>query len=309
MKKIAQCILLLAAVLTLQACKSDNGDKSSAVSISNGKPLRFGFMICDSQKMSQERFAPFAAYLEEQLGRKVEMVLKNTFEFESLIKNNEIDFFHVNSIIAVLLKEKYKADLLAIDIRGRNGYKATGTLIARKDSGIKTIEDMRGKSMVFGPALAPFGYMAQYALLLENNFDPEIDFSSYTIPAGAAKHDKVLYGVEYGKYDVGAAPRIDLDRLVDENIIDMDDYNIIAESDPMPYCTIGSRAEVDPALKEKVKNIALNLKQDESAMVDGEVLKVLKRMLIDGFAPVVDSEYDAIREDLKQCNMPPYTKY
>jgi phosphonate transport system substrate-binding protein len=309
MKKIAQCILLLAAVLTLQACKSDNGDKFSAVSISNEKPLRFGFMICDSQKMSQERFAPFAAYLEEQLGRKVEMVLKNTFEFESLIKNNEIDFFHVNSIIAVLLKEKYKADLLAIDIRGRNGYKATGTLIARKDSGIKTIEDMRGKSMVFGPALAPFGYMAQYALLLENNFDPEIDFSSYTIPAGAAKHDKVLYGVEYGKYDVGAAPRIDLDRLVDENIIDMDDYNIIAESDPMPYCTIGSRAEVDPALKEKVKNIALNLKQDESAMVDGEVLKVLKRMLIDGFAPVVDSEYDAIREDLKQCNMPPYTKY
>ena len=309
MKKIAQCIFLIAAVLTLQACKNDDGDNSSAVSISNEKPLKFGFMICDSRKMSQERFAPFTAYLEEKLGRKVEMVLKNTFEFESLIKNKEVDFFHVNSIVAVLLKEKYKADLLAIDIRGRNGYKATGTLIARKDSGIKTIEDMRGKSMVFGPALAPFGYMAQYALLLENNFDPETDFSSYTIPAGAAKHDKVVYGVEYGKYDVGAAPRIDLDRMVEENIINLDDYNIIAESEQMPYCTVGARAEVDPALKEEVKNIALNLKQDESAMVDGEVLKVLRRMLIDGFAPVVDSEYDAIREDLKQCNMPPYNKY
>ncbi|MGB5686359.1 MAG: PhnD/SsuA/transferrin family substrate-binding protein, partial [Candidatus Electrothrix sp.] len=149
----------------------------------------------------------------------------------------------------------------------------------------------------------------QYALLLENNFDPETDFSSYTIPAGAAKHDKVVYGVEYGKYDVGAAPRIDLDRMVEENIINLDDYNIIAESDQMPYCTIGARAEVDPALKEQIKNIALNLKQDESAMVDGEVLKILKRMLIDGFAPVIDSEYDAIREDLKRCNMPPYTKY
>ncbi|WLE95439.1 MAG: phosphate/phosphite/phosphonate ABC transporter substrate-binding protein [Candidatus Electrothrix communis] len=297
-------------MLTLQACNTDEGgDKPAAASASNEKPLKFGFMICDSRKMSQERFAPFTAYLEEKLGRKVEMILKNTFEFESLIKNKEVDFFHVNSIVAVLLKEKYKADLLAIDIRGRNGYKATGTLIARKDSGIKTIDDMRGKSMVFGPALAPFGYMAQYALLLENNFDPETDFSSYTIPAGAAKHDKVVYGVEYGKYDVGAAPRIDLDRMVEENIIDLDDYNIIAESDQMPYCTIGARAEVDPALKEQIKNIALNLKQDESAMVDGEVLKILKRMLIDGFAPVVDSEYDAIREDLKRCNMPPYTKY
>jgi len=77
----------------------------------------------------------------------------------------------------------------------------------------------------------------------------------------------------------------------------------------MPYCTIGARAEVDPALKEQVKEIALNLKDDETAKVDGEELKVLKRMLIDGFAPVVDSEYDAIREDLKQANMPPYNKY
>ncbi|MCI5132741.1 MAG: phosphate/phosphite/phosphonate ABC transporter substrate-binding protein [Candidatus Electrothrix sp. EH2] len=323
MKKIIQCILVLAVVFTLQACKTDKGSETpaasavsesteqpAAVAIDTDKPiLRFGYMICDSLKLSEERFAPFTAYLEKKLGRRVEMILKNTFEMESLVKNKEIDFFHVNSIVAILLKEKYKADLLAIDIRGKHGYKATGTIIARKDSGIKTIEDMRGKSMVFGPALAPFGYMAQYALLLENDFDPETDFSSYTIPSGSAKHDKVIYGVEYGKYDVGAAPRIDLDRLVEENIINIDEYNIIAESEPMPYCTIGARAEVDPDLKEQVKNIALNLQDDEVATVDGETLKVLKRMLIEGFAPVVDSEYDAIREDLKLCNMPPYTKY
>lgn len=256
MKKIIQCILVLAVVFTLQACKTDKGSETpaasavsesteqpAAVAIDTDKPiLRFGYMICDSLKLSEERFAPFTSYLEKKLGRRVEMILKNTFEMESLVKNKEIDFFHVNSIVAILLKEKYKADLLAIDIRGKHGYKATGTIIARKDSGIKTIEDMRGKSMVFGPALAPFGYMAQYALLLENDFDPETDFSSYTIPSGSAKHDKVIYGVEYGKYDVGAAPRIDLDRLVEENIINIDEYNIIAESEPMPYYRCSGRS-------------------------------------------------------------------
>ena len=271
MKKITQCIFLIAAVFALQACKTDKGGETPAASavpeskeqpaatvIDTDKPiLRFGYMICDSRKLSEERFAPFTAYLEEKLGRRVEMILENTFEFERLVKKKEVDFFHVNSIVAVLLKEKYKADLLAIDIRGRHGYKASGALIARKDSGIKTIEDMRGKSMVFGPAMAPFGYMAQYALLLDNNFDPETDFSSYTIPSGAAKHDKVIYGVEYGKYDIGAAPRIDLDRLLEEDIININDYNIIAESDPMPYCTVGARQEVDAALKEQVKNCLL----------------------------------------------------
>ena len=305
MKKIIQ-LILLSTLLCLQAC---NGDTDKAATSNDEEPIKIGFMICDSRPMSEARFAPFTAYIAEKTGRKTEMILANTFEFEELIKNNKVDFFHVNSIIAVLLKEKYKADLLAIDIRGRHGYKASGTIIARKDSGIQTIDDMRGKSMVFGPALAPFGYMAQYALLLENGFDPESDFSSYIIPAGAAKHDKVIYGVEFGKYDVGAAPRIDLDHMVDAGIINMKDYNIIAESDPMPYCTIGARKEIDPALKKQVQDIALNLKQDESVLVDGEVLKVLKRMLLDGFAPVVDSEYDPIRKNLKLCNMAPYRKY
>ncbi len=299
-------LILVLLLLLLPACKNeaDAGKKRST-----GTPVRIGYMICDSKKESQARFAPFTAYLSEKTGRPFEMVLANTFSFEDLIREKKVDFFHVNSIIAVLLKEKYQADLLAVDIRGRHGYKASGTIIARKDSGIGTIEDMRGKTMIFGPALAPFGYMAQYALLLENNFDPETDFSMYAIPSGAAKHDKVIYGVYFGKYDVGAAPRIDLDRLAEAHVINLDDFNIIAESEPMPYCTIGAAPGVDPALKKQVTDIALNLKQDETVLVDGEVLKVLKRMLLQGFAPFVDAEYEPIRNALKRCNMAPYRKF
>ncbi len=299
------CLLLCAVLFLFTGCSSD--DKKPKVS--NEKPLRIGFMICDSYELSKARFGPFAAYIGEKTGRKIEMILANTFEFEDLIKEDKIDFFHVNSIVAIILKERFNAELLGVDIRGRNGYKATGTIIARKDSGIETIEDMRGKSMLFGPAMAPFGYMSQFSLLLENGFDPDVDFSTYAIPAGSAKHDKVLYGVFYGKYDVGAAPRIDLDRMIDESIFKKDDFNIIVESKPMPYCTIGARDSVPQALRDEVRELSLNLKKDESVLVDGEVLKVLDRMLLDGFAPVVDSEYDIIRENLKRANMAPYRKF
>ena len=97
MKKLIRCILVLAAVFTLQACKTDKGGEkpaavpentdrhaASTAAIDMNKPiLRFGYMICDSHKLSEERFAPFTAYLEKKLGRRVEMILKNTFEFES----------------------------------------------------------------------------------------------------------------------------------------------------------------------------------------------------------------------------------
>lgn len=304
MKRIAQ-FLLLAALLALQACKGET-DKPAA---SNLPPLRFGYMICDSREQSQARFAPFTAYLEEKTGRKVEMVLKNTFDFESLIKNNEVDFFHVNSVVAVLLKEKYKTEFMTVDVQGKNGHKATGALIARKDRGIKTIADMKGKTLVFGPSLAPFAYMAQLDMLIQKGFDIETDLARYDFPRGSLVHDKVIYGVEFGKYDVAAAPRIDLDKLADDSVIDLEDYNIIAESEPMPYCTIGAAAHVDPALRKQVTDIILNLKKDDTVLADGEVLKVLKRMGLEGFVPAVDAEYNVIRDAMRRCNMAPYDKY
>ncbi len=303
--KLQPLFTMFILIFFLSAC--DNG--ANTTKVSNEKPIRIGYMICDSYEDSKARFAPFTAYLSEKTGRKFEMVLANTYEFEDLVKQKKVDFVHVNSIVAVILKKDHNLNLLAVDVRGRNGHKASGTIVSLKGSGIKTIEDMRGKSMVFGPALAPFGYMAQYSMLLENGFDPETDFSSYTIPAGSAKHEKVLYGVLFGKYDVGAAPRIDVDLMSSEHKINMDDFNIVAESITMPYCTIGAVPEVDPALSQQVLDIALNLKKDETVLVNGEVLKVLDRMWLDGFVKAVDSEYDTIRDRLKRANMAPYRKF
>ncbi len=297
-------IILGVFIFALSGCsKEDKGSK-----FTSQKPVRIGFMICDSREQSRARFAPLTAYLSEKTGRKFEMVLANTFEFEDLAQQKKVDFVHVNSIIAIMLNKRFGMKLLAVDVRGRNGYKSTGTIISLKDSGIKTIKDMKGKSMIFGPALAPFGFMAQYAMLLKHGFDPEIDFSLYAIPMGSAKHEKVIYGVYFGKYDVGAAPRIDLDQMIEEHKVRKQDFNIIAESIPMPYCTIGAMPQVDPVLQEQVLELLLNLKKDETVLVDGEVLKVLKRMWIDGFVKAVDKEYDPIRDRLKLCNMAPYRK-
>ncbi len=302
--KIHVTALFLLLTVILAGC----GDQPAHRVTDDRKPVRIGFMICDSLEASKARFAPFTAYLSEKTGRKFEMILANTFEFEDLARQKKVDFVHVNSIIAVVLNKKYGLRLLAVDSRGRNGYKSTGTIISRRGSGIKTIQDMKGKSMIFGPALAPFGYMAQYDLMLEQGFDPETDFAYYAIPPGAAKHEKVVYGVYFGKYDVGAAPRIDLDLMIHEHKITENDFNIIAESKPMPYCTIGVMPHVPEALGNQVLDILVNLKQDETVLVEGEVLKVLKRMLNDGFVKAVDSEYDSIREKLKHCNMAPYRK-
>jgi len=289
----------------LSGCQGQ-GDR---VSISNEKPIKFGFMICNSRSESKERFEPIAAYLSEKLGRKFEPVLIDTYEFEDYVRDKKVDFTHTNSMLAITYAKNYGVKLLTVDQRGRQGHRDTGAIITRKDSGIKTFDDMRGHTMVFGPALAPFGYMAQYYLMLTNGLDPEVDLSYYAIPPGSYKHEKVIYSVLYGRYDMGSVPRIDLNLMDEEGKIDLDDFHIIAESIPMPYCTVGAMPDVDPDLVQKVKEALLNLKQDETVLLDGEVLKVLDRAWLHGFVEADEKEFDLIRDRLKRNNMEPYKSY
>jgi phosphonate transport system substrate-binding protein len=97
--------------------------------------------------------------------------------------------------------------------------------------------------------------------------------------------------------------------MAQEGKIKIDDFNIIAESIPMPYCTVGVMPHVDRDLAGKVKKTLLDLRKDETVLVNGEVLRVLESAWIEGFAEARDSEYDCIRERLKQCNMAPYRKF
>ena len=191
---------------------------------SSQKPLKICYMICNSLAESKARFEPVSSYLSEQLRRPVESIYLNTHEVESSVQKKEVDFTHTNSILYVIFKEKYGAHLMVGEVRGRYGNKDAGTIIARKKSQIKTLHDMKGKSMIFGPALAPMGFLSQYDLMLKNDVNPDEDLAFYHIPWGAWKHEKVIYGVLFGAYDVGAAPRLDLDQMAAEGKINMDDF-------------------------------------------------------------------------------------
>lgn len=296
---------LFISLFLFAGCESKGRD----VSGKEAKSMKIGYMICNSLPETTARFEPLTSYLTEKTGQKFESVYVNTFDFEDLVRDKEIDFAHTNSILPIIFKKEYGLELMAVEIRGKYGYRDTGTIIALKESGIDSFDDMRGKTMIFGPALAPFGYMAQYSLMLSNGFDPEEDLTYYAIPWGSFKHEKVIYGVLFGAYDIGAAPYLDLDHMAQEGKIKIDDFNIIAESVPMPYCTVGVMPHVDRDLAGKVKKTLLDLRKDETVLVNGEVLRVLESAWIEGFAEARDSEYDCIRERLKQCNMAPYRKF
>lgn len=271
--------------------------------------MKIAYMNCNNERETYQRFAPISSYLSEKTGVEFETVVVDTHEFEERMKAGEFALVHTNSLLYIILKEAVGLKLMATEKRGAFGSHTAGALIARKGSGIEKIEDIKGKRLIFGPMMAPSGYLAQYDLMLAAGIDPERDLAYYAIPAGAFKHEKLVYAVYFGDFDVAAAPVLDLEEMTREGKIEADDFTILAQSATFPYCTFGAAADLDPTLFAKIKKALLDLGPEDTAELDGERLKVLQTSWAEGFEDLLDSDYDGLREMARRANMPPYQSY
>ncbi|WP_025323231.1 phosphate/phosphite/phosphonate ABC transporter substrate-binding protein [Deferrisoma camini] len=276
---------------------------------SASQTFRIGYMICNSVEETRERFAPLTAYLSEATGARFEPVYLNTYDVEEAFARGEFEFTHTNSLLYITLRERYGVRPIAVERRGSFGAKTRGVIIARKDSGLRSLNDLRGKRLVFGPQWAPFGFLAQYALMLEAGVDPEKDLGYYAIPRGSWKHQKIIYSVLYGAFDAGTAPLIDLEEMAADGRIAPDDFVILGQSGLAPYCTFGASKEVPRRWADRVRKALLALDEQTTARVGDETLLVLKRAQIRGYDEARDVDYDELRRWARLAKMPPYEEY
>ncbi len=274
-----------------------------------GPTFKIGYMICNSLEESQGRFEGLTSYLTEVTGANFESVYLDTVDFEEAYEKGDIDFTHTNSLLFITLADRHDVKLLAAEKRGSYGALSRGTIIVRKDSPIKTLEDLKGKRLLFGPQWAPFGFLSQYATMLKAGIDPEVDLGPYTFPRGTWKHEKIIYSVLYGAVDAGASPLIDLEDMTANGKIAADDFRVIATSGLAPYCTYGVSSKVDEKWVRTVREALLALDESTTTKVGKESIAVLERGFITGFEALEMKDYDPVREWAKLAKMPPYEEY
>jgi phosphonate transport system substrate-binding protein len=292
-------LVLVASLLGLGGC-GKAGDEA---------PLRVGFMICNSVAETRARFAPLAAHLAEQLGRRVEPVWLDTADFDAAIREGRFDVIHTNSYLYAWFHEAYGFRILAGEARGADGAYSSGTIIVGKESPVRTLGDLKGKRFVFGPPFAPTAYLEPYWLLLEAGVDPEKDLGYYAFPSGSFKHEKAIFAVVNGAYDAGAGPALDLEVMEAEGKLLPADYRVLARGPRVPYCVFSASPKLPEATVRDIRAALFAVTAETVAAVDGEVLKVLKSALVDGFVPLEERAFDQVRAMARRCNLPPYAKY
>ena len=250
------------------------------------EPLKMALIPGGEAIEEIERYQPIVEYLSEQLGREIEMVIATDYTAVIIaLKTGDADIARLGPFSYLLAVEEAKAEIIVRGIRKKTGKDAyQSVIITRADSGIKTLEDLKGKTFAFLDVASASGYLVPLTMLKLAGIDPETDFAE-TFFAGS--HPAVIEAVKQGTVDAGATndQRID-DALATETIKEGELF-IVATSDPIPTSPTAVRSGMDPALKKQIQDAYLNMPSELSEQAVGR---------LSGYVIARDSDYNFLRD-------------
>jgi phosphonate transport system substrate-binding protein len=248
--------------------------------------IKFGVLPRLSPQEMMTMFGPLAEYLSKETGDKVSLVIPKDFEaYKEAVKAGQVDLGFSNPIIYVQLKKGSALEPLALSIEPKAGARFRGIIIARKDSGIEKVQDLKGKKLVFVDKDSAAGYIFQMLTLSKAGLNVEKDFT--TLPF-AKKHDNVVMAVFNKTADAGGIREDDLDKLKDK--VDLTQIKIVAYTDYFPNWPVYATSKLDKGAAAKVKAALMKLKKG-----DATTDRILGPAKLAGFESVTDKDYDMLR--------------
>ena len=200
----------------------------------------------------------------------------------------------LNTFNYVLANEKYGVEAALVTVRfGANFY--TGEIIVRADSGITSLDDLKGKTFCWVDPNSTSGYIIPRIMLKANGIDPDTDFAKQ-VEAGS--HNNVVAAVYNGDCDAGACYS-DARSSIAEDYADVTDVvSILATTTEIPNDNVSFAKNVPADIRDQVTQALLDI----SASEDGQAA-LNSLYSIDGLEKADDSFYDAFRADLSAAGI------
>ncbi|PYM17454.1 MAG: hypothetical protein DMD81_08960 [Candidatus Rokuibacteriota bacterium] len=214
------------------------------------------------------------------------------------LRNRTADLAFVHPGGYVLASREAKARIIARNLwHGKSSF--TSRIFVRKDSGVKQLEELRGKTIAFVDPASSSGYIYPMVLLIQRglvkNRDPKTFFREVVF-AGA--HDAAMRALVNGHVDAIASFDLAREQYLTDPA-ERDRIVWIAETPEIPEAGIAARDGLDPAVFAKVRAALLQIKAPGHA-------DLLKRLYeIDGFAPADDRDYDPVRAAVELLGVRP----
>ncbi|OIJ18289.1 hypothetical protein BKP45_11950 [Anaerobacillus alkalidiazotrophicus] len=275
----------------VQLTNTPLSDKSVSVGSLEEEPIRFGVVSIMSIRETHRLYYNFKKYLEEQLGRPIEIIQTQTYsEMKELFERNEIDAGIVCSYLAVIGSRDEILKKIAMPVI--NGEKKfTSYIITQKNSEINSLEDLYNKSFAFSDPLSYSGYLVtKYDIMKgKNDFNKYFSNTYFTY-----SHDNTIIAVSNGLVDAGATHSSIFEKLKSGNNPIVDNIIIIGEGEYVGQSPIVVNPNIDDEFIKQLTDVVLNMHLNEKGKV------ALNKLSFDYFDLPEKELYEPITQILEE---------
>ena len=212
------------------------------------------------------KFKPLGAYLEQELGMKVEFVpVADYAAVVEALAADRIDMAWLGGFTFV--QARLKTGNAVPLVQREQDAEFTSKFIT-SDPAVKSLQDLKGKTFAFGSVSSTSGSLMPRYFMLQDGIKPE-DFFSRVAYSGA--HDATAAWVQAGKADAGVLNASVWQKLVDAGKVDTDKVKVFATTPTYYDYNWTVRGNLDAALQEKIKAAFLALdpaKPEQKAILD-----------------------------------------
>jgi len=281
----------LAAALALAGCSQKEQPTGT-----HPRQLTFSILSAETQSSMQPLWTPLLDDLSKSVGVPVKPYFASNYtSLVEAMRFGQVQAGWFSARPALEAVNRADAEVLGrvVDAGGDATYRSV--LIARKGRGIK-LDDVlkcnRKYSFGIGDAESTSGTLAPMTYLFTpGGIEPAKCFKAVR----AANHQANFFAVANGVVDVATNNSVGVLFAHRENPTLADKVEVIWTSPPLPESSILVRKDLDPALKEKMRQFFITYGTGSGPEADRQ-REVLKKLAYGGFRPADDGYLDPIRE-------------
>ncbi|HWP56443.1 MAG TPA: phosphate/phosphite/phosphonate ABC transporter substrate-binding protein [Candidatus Acidoferrales bacterium] len=258
-------------------------------SVSWARPLYIG-SVDDNPVKEIAQFSPLAAYLGRELradgvsvGKVV--VAEGIREMAALLKAGKVDIY-LDSAFPSLAVSQLSGSRLILR-RWRHGVGDYHSVIfVKKASGIEKLEDLQGRMIAFDHPASTSGYFmpkvafSEKGLRLAQKNAPAAHVEAREVGYIFTRHfENTAYWVAHGKVAAGAIDSREYSKINRKRR----QFTLIFQSPSLPRQIVSHRADMEPWLLARIKDVLLKMDQSEDGR---KALRAFETTKFDELDPV-----------------------
>lgn len=289
MRSLASGLLIVGLLVTANWTAEAKPQQVQSAA-ANKSPLVFGIFPRRDALKTISLFGPLRDYLSSVLDRPIELQTSANFDdFNKRLRRGDFDIAHLNQYQYVTFRDRY-------------GYKAfaqneefgqediTGSIFTHVNSGVTSLEDLKGKVILFGGnETAMMSYVYPTVLLARAGLPP----GSYT-PRFATSPPNALIASILNKSGAAAVGTPVVRLPLVKSRINTEDVRQVYQSSPMPQLVWAFHPRIKSSDKAAIAKAMTQLEQTAAGRT------VLKAALLTGINSSQDSDFDPVRAIIRE---------